>query len=300
MERKEPICGLALLNKENGMTSQTAVTRLKRLLGAAKAGHTGTLDPMAEGVLPVLLGRAVKASEFLLTGDKHYSAVLLLGTETDTEDVTGTVLATSENIPDEARVRAVCADFIGESKQVPPMYSAIRVGGRRLMELAREGRTVEREARPITVFSLSVTRLGDKTYRLDVVCSKGTYIRTLCADIGRALGCGGCMQALCRTEAAGYPITSTHTLTEWEAMSEEERLAALIPVEELFADCEALLLPPFFARLARNGLPVYLKKIGRTYPLGTRLRLLDENGFFAVGEVRAEAEGVAVRPIRQF
>lgn len=300
MEQKAAISGLALVNKEKGMTSQTVVTRLRHILGAEKAGHTGTLDPMAEGVLPVLVGRAVKASEFLLTGDKHYSAELLLGTETDTEDVTGTVLTTSSEIPTEARVREVCATFLGEGEQVPPMYSAIRVGGRRLMELAREGKTIAREARPITVYSLDVTRLSDKVYRLDVVCSKGTYIRTLCADIGRALGCGGCMQALCRTEATGYPLAAAHTLSEWEGMSEGERQAALIPVEALFADCAAVTLPPFFARLAHNGLPIYLKKIGRADPLGTRLRLCDENGFFALGEVRAEAEGVAVRPIRQF
>ena len=300
MEQKAAISGLALVNKEKGMTSQTVVTRLRHILGAEKAGHTGTLDPMAEGVLPVLVGRAVKASEFLLTGDKHYSAELLLGTETDTEDVTGTVLTTSSEIPTEARVREVCATFLGEGEQIPPMYSAIRVGGRRLMELAREGKTVEREARPITVYSLDVTRLSDKVYRLDVVCSKGTYIRTLCADIGRALGCGGCMQALCRTEAAGYPLAAAHTLSEWEGMSEGERQAALIPVEALFADCEAVTLPPFFARLAHNGLPIYLKKIGRADPLGTRLRLCDENGFFALGEVRTAAERIAVRPIRQF
>jgi tRNA pseudouridine55 synthase len=147
---------------------------------------------------------------------------------------------------------------------------------------------------------LNVTRLSETTYRLDVVCSKGTYIRTLCADIGRALGCGGCMQALCRTEAAGFPLARAYTLGEWEQMSEEERHRAIIPVEALFADCEALTLSPFFARLAHNGLPIYLKKIGRSYPIGTRLRLQDEHGFFAVAEVREEAEGVAARPIRQF
>ena len=159
MEQGMKISGLALVNKEKGLTSQAVVTRLRRTLGVDKAGHTGTLDPMAEGVLPVLLGRAVKASEFLLTGDKHYRATLLLGQETDTEDVTGNVTATSDEIPGEARVREVCAAFVGESLQIPPMYSAIRVGGRRLMELAREGKTVEREARPITVYSLDVLRL---------------------------------------------------------------------------------------------------------------------------------------------
>ncbi len=292
--------GLLLVNKEAGITSQAVVTRVKRLLAVEKAGHTGTLDPMAEGVLPVLVGRAVKASEFLLAGDKHYRATLLLGQETDTEDTTGRVLATSPHIPDEAAVRAVCRRFVGDLLQVPPMYSAIRVGGKRLMELARAGVTVDREPRKIKVFSLIVTPLTEKSYQLDVVCSKGTYIRTLCADIGRALGCGGCMQALCRTQAAGYDLSQAYTLQELEAMSGAERLAAVLPTESLFSDCPAVQLPPFFARLAHNGLPIYLKKIGRADPLGTRLRLYDGDRFFALAEVRQEEEGPAARPIRQF
>lgn len=291
--------GLVLLNKEGGMTSQTAVNRVKRLFGVARAGHTGTLDPMAEGVLPVLVGRAVKASEFLLEGDKHYRAVLLLGQETDTEDVTGQVLARSDDVPDGAAVRAACAAFVGEIQQVPPMYSAIRVGGRRLMEIARAGGTVERAARPVTVHSLTVTPHGERTWTLDVHCSKGTYIRTLCADIGRALGCGGTMQALTRTVAAGYPLSAAHTISEWEAMTEEERRAAFIPVGELFVAWPAVPLPDFFARLAHSGLEIYLHKIGKSYPVGTRLRLLDRDGFFAVGEVREYADGPAVKPIRQ-
>ena len=296
----EPISGLVLVNKEAGMTSQGVVSRVKRLFGAQKAGHTGTLDPMATGVLPVLLGRAVKASDFLLSAEKHYRAELLLGRDTDTEDITGKTLATSDDIPDERRVQEVVSHFVGELQQTPPMYSAIRVGGKRLMELAREGKTVERESRPITVFSLTATRLSGQVYALDVHCSKGTYIRTLCADIGRALGCYGCMQSLCRTETAGYPLAACRTLTEYEAMSEAARAAAVIPPEDLFPTAARVTLPAFFARLARNGLPIYLRKIGRNDPLGARLRLYDADGFFALGEVREEEEGIAVRPIRQF
>ena len=297
---KSGISGLVLLHKEEGMTSQTAVNRVKRLFGADKAGHTGTLDPMATGVLPVLLGRAVKASEFLLTSRKHYRATLLLGRETDTEDITGEVLRETDEIPCEKEVYAACYSMVGESMQIPPMYSAIRVGGRRLMELAREGKSVEREARPITVYRLDARRTGERTYELDVECSKGTYIRTLCADIGKKLGCGGTMAALCRTQAAGYPLSATHTLAELEAMTEEERRAAVILPEDIFPAAEKVVLPAFYARLAHNGQPIYLKKIGRTDPLGTYLRLYDGASFFALGEVREEQEGVAVRPVRQF
>lgn len=296
----EPTSGLVLVNKEANMTSQAVVTRVKRLFGAAKAGHTGTLDPMATGVLPVLVGRAVKASDFILSAEKHYRAELLLGRDTDTEDVTGETLAESDVIPDEATVLATVAQFVGEQLQIPPMYSAIRVGGRRLMEIAREGKTVEREGRPITVYSLKATRLSDRVYALDVHCSKGTYIRTLCADIGRALGCFGCMQALLRTETASFSLAACRTLAEYEAMSEDERLASVIPTEDLFPHAPRVELPAFFARLAHNGLPIYLRKIGRTDPLGTHLRLYDNGTFFALGEVREEEEGIAVRPIRQF
>lgn len=294
------LCGLVPIYKQGGMTSQTVVNRVKRIFGVSCAGHTGTLDPMAEGVLPVLVGRGVKAGEYLLEGDKHYRATLLLGVETDTEDVTGKILSESDSIPTEEEVLAAAARFCGEILQVPPMYSAIRVGGRRLMELAREGQTVEREARPITVYSLDVARIDERRYSLDVHCSKGTYIRTLCADIGRALSCGGTMETLLRTRAAGISLAECRTLDELAAMSEEERGSFVRPVDALFPDWQAVTLPPFYARLARNGLEIYLKKIGKTYSEGTRLRLYDERGFFALAEVRAYESGLAAKPIKQF
>ena len=289
--------GIVLLEKEAGMTSHTAVRRLARLFGVEKAGHTGTLDPMATGVLPVLIGRGVKASEYLTEGDKHYIATLRLGLTTDTEDITGTPLTTSETLPEEGEVLAALQAFRGEIFQTPPMYSALKVGGHKLMDLARRGVTVEREPRPITIHRLTAERLSESDYRLDVVCSKGTYIRTLCADIGAALGVGGVMASLCRCEAAGFPLSACHTLAAYEAMTEEERIAGIIPTEALFACLPALYFPPFFARLAENGQRVDEKKLGASYPEKTRLRLVDDAGFFALGEITPEG---SVRVLKLF
>ena len=289
--------GIVLLEKEAGMTSHTAVRRLARLFGVEKAGHTGTLDPMATGVLPVLIGRGVKASEYLTEGDKHYIATLRLGLTTDTEDITGTTLRVSDRLPDEAEVLAALQAFRGEILQTPPMYSALKVGGHKLMDLARRGVTVEREPRPITVHRLTAEKLSESDYRLDVVCSKGTYIRTLCADIGAALGVGGVMASLCRAEAAGFPLSACHTLAAYEAMPEEKRDAAVIPTEALFTCLPALYFPPFFARLAENGQRVDEKKLGASYPEKTRLRLVDDAGFFALGEITPEG---SVRVLKLF
>ena len=289
--------GIVLLEKEAGMTSHTAVRRLARLFGVEKAGHTGTLDPMATGVLPVLIGRGVKASEYLTEGDKHYIATLRLGLTTDTEDITGTTLRVSDRLPDETEVFAALQAFRGEILQTPPMYSALKVGGHKLMDLARRGVTVEREPRPITVHRLTAEKLSESDYRLDVVCSKGTYIRTLCADIGAALGVGGVMASLCRAEAAGFPLSACHTLAAYEAMTEEERNAAVIPTEALFTCLPALYFPPFFARLAENGQRVDEKKLGASYPEKTRLRLVDDAGFFAIGEITPEG---SVRVLKLF
>lgn len=283
------------------MTSQAAVSRVRRLFGADKAGHSGTLDPMATGVLPVMLGRATAASELLLFGDKHYIATLRLGLTTDTEDVTGEVTSRHEGaLPTAAEVAASAAAFLGESLQTPPMYSALKQGGRKLCDLARQGVVVEREPRPITVHRLDITPLSECDYRLEVVCSKGTYIRTLCADIGARLGVGGVMAALTRASAAGFPLSAAHTLRELEEMGEEGRARVLIPTEELFAALPAVTLPPFFARLARAGAEIYERKIGTAYPLGTRLRMCDGAGFFALGEVREYDEGLAIKPIKMF
>ena len=184
--------------------------------------------------------------------------------------------------------------------QTPPMYSALKVGGKKLCDLAREGIVIEREARPITVYRLEAERLSEDCYRLDVICSKGTYIRTLCADIGKALGCGGVMETLCRAEAAGFRLSDAHTLEKMEAMTAQEREALVLPVETVFMKYEAVVLPPFFARLARNGLPIYQKKIGPHFEEGTMIRMCDADGFFAIGKVEICEEGSAIRPQKQF
>ena len=297
---KEP-CGVIIINKDEGITSQSVVNRVKRLLGAAKAGHTGTLDPLATGVLPVLVGRAVKASEFMLTDDKHYGATLLLGITTDTEDITGEVLTHSDTIPTEEEVRPAVAAFVGKIRQTPPMYSALKVGGKKLCDLARQGITIEREARDITVYSIGVEKLSEREYFLDVSCSKGTYIRTLCADIGARLGCGGVMAELERREAGGFEIDKSYSLDALEEMSEEERLSLLIPTEQLFSTLESVRLESFYEKLSRNGCEIYQKKIKSDISVGSRVRMLTKSGeFYALGEVREYEDGTAIKAIKLF
>lgn len=294
--------GVLVLDKPAGITSHDAVDRIRRLYGTRQVGHTGTLDPMATGVLPILVGRAAKAAEYLGSDRKEYIASLRLGMTTDTEDVTGTVLSRYEGaLPGWAEIRQAVASMVGESEQLPPMYSAIKVNGKKLVDLARQNIEIEREPRPIEIFAIETSVfpcVGDPELR--VVCSKGTYIRSLCRDIGEKLGCGGCMSALRRTESGRFSIRQAVTLEQLEQMSEEEKTALLLPIESLFADDPAVTLPPFFEKLARSGLEIYLRKIGCDYPAGTRLRLRGENGFFAIGEVRQYPDGPAVKPLKQF
>lgn len=292
--------GIVVLKKEEGITSQGAVNRVKRLFGVSKAGHTGTLDPLATGVLPVLIGRAVKASEYMLSSDKFYKATLKLGITTDTEDITGAILTACDTVPCEKDVLQAINKFTGEIMQTPPMYSALKVGGKKLCDLARQGEEIEREPRKITVYSINAEKIYDDTYTLDVHCTKGTYIRTLCSDIGAELGCGGVMAALERTKASVFTLSDAHTLSEIENLTEEERDKLVIPVEKVFDDLTKIHLSPFFARLARCGVEIYLKKIGVDIPLGARVTLWDEEGFFALGEAREFENGTAIKPIKQF
>lgn len=294
--------GLLIVNKHVGVTSHDIVGKVRRLYGTRRVGHTGTLDPMASGVLVVLIGRAAKAAEYLVADEKEYRALLQLGLTTDTEDVTGTVLSRCETLPDEDEVRSVCGRFVGELMQIPPMYSALKQGGQKLCDLARQGVVVERPARPITVHRLlcEATEMAD-TYRLDVRCSSGTYIRTLCADIGAALGCGGVMAALERTRTGGFSLAESYTVAALEEMSEAERLACLIPTERLFDGLPAVRLSEFFERLCRGGCEIYQKKIRVDYPIGQRVRICSHDGsFFALGEVREYPEGSAIKALKLF
>lgn len=198
--------GIVIVDKPQGWTSQDVTARLRRVFGTRRIGHGGTLDPMATGVLPVFVGRATRAVEFFEHAEKTYETVLRLGITTDTEDMTGTVL-TEENVSfTEEQLQETLAAFRGEILQVPPMYSALKVNGQKLCDLARKGKTVERQPRPITIHELTLVERGENTLRLRVRCSKGTYIRTLCKDIGEKLGCGGCMESLRRVAAGEYTV----------------------------------------------------------------------------------------------
>ena len=293
--------GIIPINKPKGLSSFAVVKRVQRLFGCDKAGHTGTLDPMAAGVLPVLLGRAVKASEYMLTSDKHYIATLMLGITTDTEDITGTVLTECNEIPDEGEVLAAINSMLGESEQIPPMYSALKVDGKKLYELARQGITVEREGRPVRIESLTVTETDkNDEYILYVTCSKGTYIRTLCADIGAALGCGGVMASLRRTSLGGFRVEDAMTVTALKELSPRELEGRVLPTEELFADMDTVNLGDFYGRLAHSGCEIYQKMIKTAFPVGKRVRLYDKEGFFAIGEVREYPDGTAIKPIKKF
>lgn len=291
--------GVLLIHKPYGITSFDVVARVRRLYGTKQVGHTGTLDPIATGLLPVLVGRAVKASEFLTEKDKEYIAGLRLGITTDTEDITGSILTETQTIPSREAVLTTANSFVGEIMQVPPMYSALKVGGEKLVDLARRGITIEREARPITIHALDIEGDG-ADYKMRVFCSKGTYIRTLCADIGAKLGCGGAMSSLIRTKTGGFTLENAYTLEALEAMTPEERASLLLPTETLFTHLPKATLSDFFARLSRNGCEIYLKKIGADIPLGTLLRVYDKDGFYAIGEVREYPDGNAIKLLKRF
>ncbi len=295
--------GVLAVRKVEGMTSHDVVNRVRRLYGTKRVGHAGTLDPMATGVLVVLVGRAAKACEYISSDRKAYRAVLRLGLVTDTEDITGEVLKESEEIPSAECVMDACRAFVGEIKQVPPMYSALKVNGQKLYDLARQGVVIEREARDVTVYSLDCEAVegSDTDYTLTVACSGGTYIRTLCADIGAALGCGGVMAALERIEACGIGIGECHSLEELEAMDDGERQSLLMPTERLFAELNQVRLSAFFEKLFRSGCPIYQKKIKTAFEVGARVRVCGEDGgFFALGEVVEAEEGSAIKSVKIF
>ena len=247
--------GVINIYKEPGFTSHDVVAKLRGILRQKKIGHTGTLDPAAEGVLPVCLGKGTKLCDLLTDKRKTYQAVLLLGTETDTQDTTGTILSEkpTEQLTEPA-VRGAAESFVGPYMQVPPMYSALKVNGKKLYELARKGREVERKPRSITIFELELLeQVSETDYLLRCRCSKGTYLRTLCHDIGQALGCGGAMYSLRRTMAAGYPLAEAVTLEDVQAQGE----ALLRPVESMFTayPVHTLSSPGKEARV-RNGNPI--------------------------------------------
>ena len=243
--------GIVIVDKPAGWTSQDVTARLRRVFGTRRIGHGGTLDPMATGVLPVFVGRATRAVEFFEHAEKAYETLLIPGLTTDTEDSTGTVLTKQEVHLTADQVEAVLPRFRGGIMQVPPMYSALKVKGQKLCDLARKGREVPREPRPITIFELTLLGFEEGCPVLRVRCSKGTYIRTLCKDLGEALGCGGCMGRLRRVQAGAYALADAvplETLLETEHPEEYLR-----PVDSMFLSHPAVTLTPNQEKRCRNG-----------------------------------------------
>lgn len=271
--------GIVIVDKPQGWTSQDVTARLRRVFETRRIGHGGTLDPMATGVLPVFVGRATRGVEFFEHAEKTYETLLLPGVVTDTEDVTGTVLERHPAALTEVAVEAVLPRFRGEILQVPPMYSALKVNGQKLCDLARKGQTVERKPRPVTIHELAFLGFQDDCLRLRVRCSKGTYIRTLCKDLGEALGCGGCMAQLRRVSAGSYTIGQAVPLETLLESADPGQY--LLSVDSLFASLPALTLTPNQETRCRNGNP-----FTRNVPDG-RYRCYGKSGeFLMLGSVR--------------
>ena len=243
--------GIVIVDKPQGWTSQDVTARLRRVFNTRRIGHGGTLDPMATGVLPVFVGRGTRGVEFFEHAEKTYEAVLQLGLTTDTEDITGTVLEEREVAISEADFLTVLPKFRGKIQQIPPMYSALKVNGQKLCDLARKGKEVERQPREIEIFELECLEFTGTTARLRVRCSKGTYIRTLCKDIGEALGCGGCMAALRRVQAGEYTIAESVPLAELLETTEPEKY--LRPVDTMFRNYPEVTLTEKQELRCRNG-----------------------------------------------
>jgi tRNA pseudouridine55 synthase len=244
--------GIIIIDKPQGWTSMDVCAKLRGLFHEKRVGHAGTLDPMATGVLPVFVGRATRAVEFAAQSEKEYIAGIKLGVITNTQDTTGEVLEQRPVSVDLAQLEAVLPRFRGEILQVPPMYSAIKINGKKLYELARKGREVDRPPRPVTIRSLTAEgQDGPSDFTLRVRCSKGTYVRTLCHDIGQALGCGGAMSSLRRTEAAGFTLADAVPLAQ--VLAADDPAALLRPVDTCFAQRPALTLTPAQEKRVRNG-----------------------------------------------
>lgn len=246
--------GILNVYKEKGFTSHDVVAKLRGILHMKKIGHTGTLDPDAEGVLPVCLGKGTRLCGLLTDKDKEYEALLKLGVETDTQDTSGRTLAEHPVLTTPEQLEAVIGTFVGEIEQIPPMYSAIKVNGKKLYELARAGKEVERQARRIRIYGIDILGIDLPFARIRVRCSKGTYIRTLCHDIGQAACCGGCMAELIRTRSGRFLLEDSLTLSGIETLYREGSLREhILPVDAFFSELSKIALPENLDRLAHNG-----------------------------------------------
>lgn len=293
--------GILNVYKEKGYTSHDVVALLRGILKQKKIGHTGTLDPLAEGVLPVCLGTGTKLCDMLTDREKEYEAILLLGISTDTQDITGTVLQKKEvNLPEKAVEQAVFS-FLGEYNQIPPMYSAIKVEGKKLYELAREGKEIERKARKVEIFSIQILSMDLPKVHIRVSCSKGTYIRTLCHDIGKVLGVGGCMEALVRTRVGNFGIKDALKLAEIEKYQSENKITEkILSVEDTLGIYPKCVVDANTDHLVYNGNPFREEAIpGSLLVIESPVRVYDSKGKF-IGVYLYREEKKAYYPLKMF
>ncbi len=292
--------GIINIYKEQGFTSHDVVAKLRGILKQKKIGHTGTLDPDAEGVLPVCLGSGTKLCGMLTDRDKTYEAVLLLGQSTDTQDISGTVLERAEVSVTEETAGEAILSFVGAYEQIPPMYSALKVGGRKLCDLARAGQEVERKARPVVIYGIEILEVCMPRIRMSVSCSKGTYIRTLCHDIGEKLGCHGCMEKLLRTKAGQFLLEDSLRLSEVERLRDEGRLEeAILPVDEVFTAHPKAVLKKESSRLGYNGNPFRKTDLTVQDVKEGEIRVYDHAGAF-IGIYAWHPGQRLYRPVKMF
>jgi tRNA pseudouridine55 synthase len=286
--------GIINVYKEKGYTSHDVVARMRGILKMKKIGHTGTLDPEAEGVLPVCLGKGTKLCDLFTDKDKTYEAVLLLGYSTDTQDMTGKILSRQEVDIQEEQLQEVIRSFAGEYMQIPPMYSALKVNGKKLYELARQGREVERQPRPVHIYEIEVLKMDLPRVHMRISCSKGTYIRTLCHDIGSALGCGGCMESLLRTRVGRFRLEESLKLDEIEELVRSGTFEnAVTTVDAVFAEYPKITADISQDRLLHNGNAVSAQYAGQT------VRMYDSLGQF-IGLYAAYEDKSGYKPLKMF
>lgn len=294
--------GIINVYKEAGFTSHDVVAKLRGICRQKKIGHTGTLDPQATGVLPVCLGSATRACEMLTDRTKEYVAELLLGQITDTQDTTGTVLEEREVTVNEAQVREAIESFLGGYDQIPPMYSALKVNGKKLYELAREGKEVERKARHVELPAIEILSLELPVVKFRVECSKGTYIRSLCADIGEKLGCGGTMKSLVRTRVGEFRLAEALTLGQLQELRDTDRLEeVLLPTDRIFADFPGVHVEEKWQKLIDNGNAFYPGQTTEKniYPAGEWIRVYREDNSF-VGIYAFDGDREWYKPVKVF
>ncbi len=297
--------GIINVYKEQGFTSHDVVAKLRGILHMKKIGHTGTLDPDAVGVLPVCLGKGTKVCELITDWNKTYEAVMLLGTTTDTQDVSGKILSEKEVCVDERRLVDIIASFVGEYDQIPPMYSALKVNGKKLYELAREGKEIERKPRRVNIESICINEINTqdekKTVTFTVTCSKGTYIRTLCHDIGQKLGCGACMQQLTRTRVGQFDVDNSLTLNQITALVLKGELGdKLVSVDSLFG-YDSITVGEEFSKLLYNGnaldICAFMTQEEALYACGSKFKVYDAvNEFIGIYECNDNV----LKPVKMF